>query len=562
MGLCGGINQKKRKQNNQLNNSQQIGQVTKPDYSKKLRRDENVYPSPPSAGKIGNDCVKEVNTNYPNLDSISISEAQKNKVELNQSTQFTKNQEKKSSQNQKPFIESKNQSKREKEIQEDINYPKQSQRKDTISEYEEDKQNNNYDIVIDIDSIRNLNTKGWEIKYIGDKNKLKSIIEENKKVIISVLGNSNRGKTYLLQKLSGINLKSGYQIQTKGLSLKFYKGQIIYLDTAGTNTPLLIENDNKRPNKKEEQDIHLCQILTNYIIQTFVIEYAQILICVVGMLNASEQQFLNKIKRICENKKELIVIHNLVKCTTIEDIKKYKEDILLNLMSNKLEERPIPDFGEKYTNLFNKYFIEKGNNNVRHFIYGNDQENNEKMNYYNICTLNYIRTCINVEIKKQNDLFKNLNKHLKKISSLVLYKDINPVFEKEIIKCKEEINPKEILADELDNIIFIGKEYEPVYRYYRNENDFIIEIDLCSKYNKLEISQVFDRSTKETIFKISGERKIELDGKSYFINKRESYKNFKLEIKVILAKIGFKHVNKECEKNLSYGILFLTFNGK
>ena len=45
----------------------------------------------------------------------------------------------------------------------------------------EKEKENEYDIVIDIDSIRSLNKKGWKIEYIKDKNKLKSIIEEKKK---------------------------------------------------------------------------------------------------------------------------------------------------------------------------------------------------------------------------------------------------------------------------------------------------------------------------------------------------------------------------------------------
>jgi hypothetical protein len=154
-----------------------------------------------------------------------------------------------------------------------------------------------YDIIIDIKSIKDLNKTGWNIIYSGDKETQRKMIESEKKYIISVLGNSNRGKTYLLQKLCGENLDSGYQIQTKGLSMKFHK-ELIYLDTAGTNTPLLIEEGMKKPNETELQNIHLCQIITNYIIQTFVIEYADILICVVGMLNSAEQIFLEKIKKL------------------------------------------------------------------------------------------------------------------------------------------------------------------------------------------------------------------------------------------------------------------------
>ena len=137
-----------------------------------------------------------------------------------------------------------------------------------------------YNVVIDVTSIKNLNNPGWNIIYHGKKNEQKSNIHLKSKIVISVLGNSNRGKTYLLQLLSGNNLESGYQVQTKGLSLKFYN-DLIFLDTAGTNIPLLLEEGQERLNEAEIQNVKLCQIITNYIIQKFVVEYADILICVV-----------------------------------------------------------------------------------------------------------------------------------------------------------------------------------------------------------------------------------------------------------------------------------------
>jgi len=155
-----------------------------------------------------------------------------------------------------------------------------------------------YDVIIDITSIKKLNNPGWKIIYNTEEN-----IEKKNWIVVSVLGNSNRGKTYLLQKLSGNKLFCGYQVETKGLSLKL-RGDYIFLDTAGTNTPLLVENNKKRPSDAEIRNIRLCQILTNYILQNFVIKYADILICVVGMLDSREQIFLSKIKKLCEGKKK------------------------------------------------------------------------------------------------------------------------------------------------------------------------------------------------------------------------------------------------------------------
>ena len=347
-----------------------------------------------------------------------------------------------------------------------------------------------YDVIIDIKSIQNLNQKGWNIIYSGKKENKKEMVKNRSKIIISVFGNSNRGKTYLLQKLSGENLESGYQIQTKGLSMKFH-GSLIYLDTAGTNTPLLLEDNMIRPNEAELQKIHLCQIITNYIIQKYVVEHADILLCVIGMLNSAEQIFLQKIKKLCENKKKLIVIHNLIKCETSEDIEKYKNETLLQMISNQLVEKPIPNFSDKYENLFNKFFIEKGNPHIKHFIYANDEKKSEEINYYNKTTLDYIKILIKMEKEKKKNLLELLIKHIKYISSCVLQKEITPEIEEkttDLIKCKEneEIIPKDIKADELDNMIFIGKEFQPLYRYYKRGKYFIIEIQLCSQFYEFE----------------------------------------------------------------------------
>ena len=284
-----------------------------------------------------------------------------------------------------------------------------------------------YDVIIDITSIQKLNNPGWKISYHNNKK-----MEPENRIVVSVLGNSNRGKTYLLQKLSGNNLESGYQVQTKGLSMKFH-GDIIYLDTAGTNVPLLVEENEKRPNEEQINSIRLCQIITNYILQKFVIEYADILICVVGMLNSKEQIFLNKIKKLCEDKKKLIVIHNLVKCETCEDIEKYKNEVLLKMISCELIERPIPNFGDNKENLFNKYFIEKDNPHVKHFIFANDDKKKDikkkdNLEKYNYTTLDYIKTCIKVERKKPKNLFKSFLEHIKNISSNVLKNQVKILF--------------------------------------------------------------------------------------------------------------------------------------
>jgi len=397
----------------------------------------------------------------------------------------------------------------------------------------------NYDVVIDIKSIKDLNKTGWNIIYSGNKENKRKMIESGYKTIISVLGNTNRGKTYILSKLCGENLESGYQMHTKGLNMKFHK-HLIFLDTAGTNIPF---------EKGFTREDHLCQIIKNYIIQTFLIENADILIYVVGMMTSSEQIFLKKIKNLCENKKDLYVIHNLIKCETLADVEHYKENILMQMISVKLVEKRIPG-------TQNKYYIEEENSHIRHFTFANDKKSKE-IDVYNKTTLDYIVTIIKICQKKQNNLFEKLINHIKYISSYVLQKEIIPKIENNLIKCKEEIIPKDIKADEI--------EYEPLHRYYSKGNYFIIEIQLCSKYDNLVVNHEFDRNSKETKFYISGKRILNIKDveNNYLSNERKNYKNFKIEFKIKLSEFEIRTIDKEPESlKMEYGILFIIYKCK
>ena len=151
-----------------------------------------------------------------------------------------------------------------------------------------------YDITIDITSIKKLYEPGWKIIYNGNKEKIKRKMIMNNGIVVSFLGNCNRGKTYFLQKLSGYNLEKEHQIQTKGLNMKF-KDNIIYLDAPGINTPILLFNKGKSTKEEEIYNIVICKRITKYIVQKFLIENADILIYVVGILNSNELKSLNKI---------------------------------------------------------------------------------------------------------------------------------------------------------------------------------------------------------------------------------------------------------------------------
>ena len=99
-----------------------------------------------------------------------------------------------------------------------------------------------YDIIIDIDSIKKLFKKGWDIKYTEEGDKKYEQKKNENLTVVAVIGNKNRGKSYILQKISGKKLPLGYSVTTKGISIKYpdnMNQNIILLDSAGFEVPLL-----------------------------------------------------------------------------------------------------------------------------------------------------------------------------------------------------------------------------------------------------------------------------------------------------------------------------------
>ena len=168
-----------------------------------------------------------------------------------------------------------------------------------------------YDVIIPIQSIKDI-TKGWEIK-MSERFKInyKYLISQ-KALRIGIIGNSNKGKSFILSKLSKINLPTGTSIKTEGLSIKYpdliqYPDRkIVLLDSAGLETPVLIDGeytaclkqDNQGKNlTNEEKNINDLfkekskeKIITELFLQDYIIYNSDILILVVGILTYSEQK--------------------------------------------------------------------------------------------------------------------------------------------------------------------------------------------------------------------------------------------------------------------------------
>ena len=105
-------------------------------------------------------------------------------------------------------------------------------------------------------------------------------LKSDKVIRIGVIGNANKGKSFILSKISEIELPTGTSIKTEGLSIKYpelekYKERkIVLLDSAGLETPVLNENDK---NENNENDIFKEKsrekIITELFLQNYIIKF-------------------------------------------------------------------------------------------------------------------------------------------------------------------------------------------------------------------------------------------------------------------------------------------------
>ena len=181
-----------------------------------------------------------------------------------------------------------------------------------------------YDTVVSIKSIGDI-CNGWEVKMNERLKNNYDKFKNEKNIKIGVIGNSNKGKSFLLSKISKSFLPSGSSIRTEGLSFKYpdlekYKDKnIILIDSAGLETPVLQEskpfnNDiekeeeniqNQKDNKNSREDFKAREkLITELFLQNYIINNSDILLIVFGILTYSEQKLINKIKALQKNNKK------------------------------------------------------------------------------------------------------------------------------------------------------------------------------------------------------------------------------------------------------------------
>ena len=347
---------------------------------------------------------------------------------------------------------------------------------------------NFYDIIVNINSLISIKN-GWQIKFSHYYLKNMNILKNKKFGVIGLIGNSNKGKSFILSKLVGSKISPGTTINTEGLCFKYLDTNqnlnhlnqaYIILDAKGLNEPIL-ENINN----------YYDTTARNLFLQNFIIFYSDILLLVVDYLTFSEQKLINQVKNNIKrgNKfKKLIIIHNLKTYRTIKDIKYYINNVLLksfsfNLRKNeKVTSKKVNIIkGEYFTESLEKYI------NIFHLIFA--AENSEAGNYYNSFAKNFILTHFNnIADFSEFDVFENIKSNFS-LQSKIYFEQI--IKKEDFLSTKEIINrklfslikPKEIkikcnLFEDLGLQVLEENYFEPKYSIVKTKKDFEIKIEL------------------------------------------------------------------------------------
>lgn len=284
-----------------------------------------------------------------------------------------------------------------------------------------------YDVVVDVNSIENV-VNGWNIECTDEGMKQYEEKSKEKSCVVGVVGNKNKGKSFLLEKIAGLELPYGHSVTTRGLSVKYpidkYKN-IILLDTAGLETPLTeteyynLKEEIKKITKKEETktEEHLeveeeedeenqineidkedaeneaeakkieeaklsvierfarDKIITEYFLQKFILKESDILVLLVEQLNYSDQKLLNRIKNECKGKL-LFVVHNLYNFVTVAQVKEYLESTLMKSLTFKLKENKMREYeGNEEQYFYTEEHYRPESNEEEEIEYDNDEDN-------------------------------------------------------------------------------------------------------------------------------------------------------------------------------------------
>ena len=340
---------------------------------------------------------------------------------------------------------------------------KELEEKKRIEEEEKKKNSENrdfYDMILEFTSFEQLKKEGWKAKFTKNGKKKYDRCLNEKNIVIGIVGNKNRGKSYLLGRIMDMKEYEnphGFLVTTYGISCIFPQlannaENFITLDTAGRDNPLL-QTVFFEDNDKNEliRNIARDQKVTEIALNDFIIQESDVIITVLEQLSFAEQELLkNLINQLKENKinkenrsraKRLIVIHNLMNISSNQGIKEFIDDILLKSLTFSLRPQSMSNSENQNNDVKRNVYIQKTNDNnleIIHVIVGNNDVDEIKKEY-NEPAFRYIRKNIKTATAKKFDIINEFKQFIKNNYSNYIQPDnFEPEFSDESPKDNEE----------------------------------------------------------------------------------------------------------------------------
>ena len=405
-----------------------------------------------------------------------------------------------------------------------------------------------YDAIFKCESIRNLFEKGWSF---FSTEKFDKRMEENDEFCpMCFLGETNKGKTFIINLLTNKNLESGSEYKTEGISCKFsdfeYSNndinesnepeKFLLFDSAGKSEPLLvgpnertkIKDDLKRVVESKYRDLRISEEF----LKNLLINNSQIIIVVVNQLTLAEQIFLYELKNQ-QNFDQLFIIHNLFNFEKKEDIEDYIDNTIVRSIYFDMSKDYFPvDSKNNNNNDLPYYFVELQDNNnekslINHFILGNINAKDRWIQNLNKRTIYLLKetmqTCIaeshfgmqeilEKELQEENKIDENTKLEKKNISDeKELFNEIKPEDLPEEFKIKGifKLDKDDKSLNEFkgfpESKEFNVMGYIPDYIFYKKDEEFVIEVE-CSGQEDKDISIKARESRGKVYFSISGKK--------------------------------------------------------
>jgi len=396
-----------------------------------------------------------------------------------------------------------------------------------------------YDLVFKLDTISNLFTKeGIDLQLNGlteeTQKKIEAIIGEGREgevvigistdkikeinellfkkydslVRVSVLGLFNRGKTFLLNELCGVNHDSSNKVHTEGISISIpANGEIMIIDSAGMNVPLTKEfldfekahfgefkpeievDGNLSEFGKHEEQMKLKEIeeanyhseLTHFAIvrkkntevyiQKTIFQLSNVIIIVVNEMTWADQQYISSvmlnISKIDTKYGEvkLFVVHNYKTAENMDDLKTLRRMYVTDVYH-----------GQMKTTQEGAEIFEESRSGIRHVFLC--KHNSEAGKFINRKSLNFLLTNVvagnfSVSIRR-NFLNEFLRVNEERMSEII--RNPGPKLELCWNKSKKNFSLRSA-TKEAPMYILPTIDITPDSMMVLKSNDFLIEVD-------------------------------------------------------------------------------------